>query len=488
VNPDPSWDQGPFGLTIYPYRLPCFRLCRVISKCLFPQLAVFEGCLFQQPEYACCVQSAIITLGPEHRPHGRFHGDPLRMKIAYLLSEYPTLGHTYLLREVRELRSLGWEIQTVSIRKPDSQPASTSSELEEELTSTRYVLDSGPYEFLAAHLATVLTRPRLYLRGLATAWRFGRCTRHPVLLAMAYFTEAVVAGRWLRNAGFEHVHSVYSTTVGLILARVFGMTLSMTIHGPDEFVNPRGFGMEEKIRAALFASAISCFGKSQIMLWSSPADWHKLEITPLGIDCDGWVPAPFRQHPVPFKLISVGRLAPVKGYALLLKAVAILTAEQREVCLTLVGDGPERPQLAQQAQDLGIADRVLFAGWKTQAELRDTYCDSEACVLSSFAEGIPVVFMEAMALGIPCVAPRITGIPELIRDGVDGLLVTPANVDELAAAIGQIMDMPEMRRQMALSSRQRVLDKYNLRKNVAHLAEVFNHYAGKNGGSLGSQS
>jgi glycosyltransferase involved in cell wall biosynthesis len=281
---------------------------------------------------------------------------------------------------------------------------------------------------------------------------------------------------------------VYSTTVGLILARVFGMTLSMTIHGPDEFVNPQGFGMEEKIRAALFASAISCFGKSQIMLWSSPADWHKLEITPLGIDCDGWVPASFRERPAPFKLISVGRLAPVKGYALLLKAVAILTAQQRDVRLTLVGDGPEHPQLAQQAQDLGIADKVVFAGWKTQAELRDLYLDSELCVLSSFAEGIPVVFMEAMALGVPCVGPRITGIPELIRDGVDGLLVTPGNIEELADAIGKMMDKPEMRRQMALSSRERVLDKYNLHKNVAHLAELLSHYAGTNGDFTGAQS
>ena len=410
------------------------------------------------------------------------------MKIAYLLSEYPTLGHTYLLREVRELRSLGWEIQVVSIRRPNPQSCSPSSEFEEELKSTRYVLGSGPFEYLAAQLTTFLTRPGLYVRGLTTAWRFGRYTRSPALFAIAYFTEAIVAGRWLQKAGFTHVHSVYSTTVGLILARVFGMTLSMTIHGPDEFVNPQGFGMEEKIRAALFASAISCFGKSQIMLWSSPADWHKLEITPLGIDCDGWVPASFRERPAPFKLISVGRLAPVKGYALLLKAVAILTAQQRDVRLTLVGDGPEHPQLAQQAQDLGIADKVVFAGWKTQAELRDLYLDSELCVLSSFAEGIPVVFMEAMALGVPCVGPRITGIPELIRDGVDGLLVTPGNIEELADAIGKMMDKPEMRRQMALSSRERVLDKYNLHKNVAHLAELLSHYAGTNGDFTGAQS
>jgi glycosyltransferase involved in cell wall biosynthesis len=264
--------------------------------------------------------------------------------------------------------------------------------------------------------------------------------------------------------------------------------LSITIHGPDEFVDPKRFGMEEKIHAAVFTSAISYYGKSQIMLSSSPGDWHKLEITRLGINCNDWIPATFRESPAPFNLISVGRLAPVKAYPLLLDAVAMLVARQRHVRLTLVGDGPERAQLSEQARRLGIADRVVFAGWKAQTELSALYRDSDVCVLSSFAEGIPVVFMEAMALGVPCVGPRITGIPELIRDGVDGLLVTPANIEELAAAIAEMMDHPEMRRQMAVSSRQQVIENYNLPKNVAHLAEVFNRYVGKAGDGLGMPS
>jgi len=410
------------------------------------------------------------------------------MKIAYLLSEYPTIGHTYLLREVRELRALGWDIQTISIRRPGSRPSSISTAETEELKSTWYILGSGWLEFLTAHVATFCTQPIRYLRGLATAWRFGRFTRCRSVFAMAYFSEAILAGRWLRKAGFTHVHSVFSTHVALIAARVFGFELSMTIHGPNEFVNPQSFEMEEKVRAALFVSCISHFGKSQIMLWSSPGDWHKLEITPLGIDCTGLAPVAFRERPAPFDLVSVGRLAPVKGYPLLLESVAILVTQRRDVRLTLVGDGPERSRLAEQACRLGISDRIVLVGWKTQDELRDLYQSSDVCVLSSFAEGIPVVFMEAMASGVPCVAPRINGIPELIRHGVDGLLVTPANVEELAAAIGQMMDNPGMRRQMALSSRQRVVEKYNLRENVAHLAEVFSRYAGKDGDRPGVQS
>ena len=403
------------------------------------------------------------------------------MKIAYLLGEYPTLGHTYLLREVRELRKLGCDIQTISIRRPDAHTWAMSAAESEEHKSTWYVLGSSWVEFLRAHLTTSWTRPVRYLRGLRTAWRFARSARHRSVYAMAYFTEALVAGQWLGKAGFTHVHSVFSSTVALILSRVFDVKVSMTIHGPQEFVNPIDFGIREKVRAARFVSAISHFGKSQLMLWSCPADWQKLEVTPLGIDCAGWVPVTFRECPTPFHLISVGRLAPAKGYPLLLEAVAALVSEGRDIHLTLVGEGPEHSQLADQARRLGIAHKIVFAGWKTQTELHDLYRTSDLCVLSSFAEGIPVVFMEAMALGVPCIAPRIAGIPELIRDGVDGFLVTPASVEELVAAIGQIMDQPALRQQMSLSSRERVAEKYNLRKNARHLAEVFSRYVPQKG-------
>ncbi len=238
--------------------------------------------------------------------------------------------------------------------------------------------------------------------------------------------------------------------------------------------------MAEKIRTARFASSISYFGKSQIMLWSSPADWHKLEITRLGVDSTGWVPAEFREHPEPFDLISVGRLAPVKGYPLLLEALAALIAEGRKLRLTLVGDGPEKSRLMAQAQQLGIEASVIFAGWKTQPELRELYRQSDVCVLSSFAEGIPVVFMEAMALGVPCIAPRITGVPELIEHGEEGLLVTPANIEELAGAIKEMVDNTELRRKMSAASRLKIDEKFNLTKNVAHLAEIFNRYVPQN--------
>jgi glycosyltransferase involved in cell wall biosynthesis len=218
--------------------------------------------------------------------------------------------------------------------------------------------------------------------------------------------------------------------------------------------------------------SISYFGRSQIMLWSSAKDWHKLAVTPLGVDATDWELAEFRERPAPFELIAAGRLVEIKGFPLLLDAVADLRRQGRDVQLTIAGDGPARQALEQQASRLGIADRIIFAGWKNQDELRTLYRRSDAYVMSSFAEGVPVVLMEAMATGVPCVAPRINGIPELIRDGMDGLLFTASDVAELVEAIGRLIDNPEMRRSMAESSRARVADKYDLRKNVERLAEV----------------
>lgn len=398
------------------------------------------------------------------------------MKLAYLLSEYPTLGHTYLLREVRQLRAMGWDIQTMAVRRPGTRPSPLSALEREELDCTWYIVGNGLFRHLLCHAVTFLTRPLHYLRGLATALRFGRFHPRNTLLAIAYFAEAVEAGHRLRKAGVTYLHSVYSTTVALILSRIFDIHLSMTLHGPGEFTNPEGFAIRDKVHAAELVCSISYFGRSQIMLWSSSEDWRKLQVTPLGVDTTGWKRAAFRERPSPFELISAGRLTEIKGYRLLLDAMAEWRKQGRDVRLTLAGDGPDRSALEEQARRLGIGDRVVFAGWKNQDELLELYRQSDAFVMSSFAEGVPVVLMEAMATGVPCVAPRINGIPELIRDEVDGLLFTVSDVEELVVAVGRVMDDPGLRQRMAESSPERVADKYDLRKNVQRLSELFGRW------------
>jgi glycosyltransferase involved in cell wall biosynthesis len=401
---------------------------------------------------------------------------PADKKLVYLLSEYPLLEHTYLLREVRELRRLGWDIQTISIRRPAKRSARLSADEEAELGKTWYIVDSSVMTHVASQFMTLLSRPVRYFRGLTTAWRYGGLHLRRFLLAHAYFLEAITAGRQLQKAGIRHVHSVYSTTVALILSRVFDVNLSMTLHGSAEFMDPQAFALADKVHSAQQVCSISYFGKSQIMVSAAHDDWHKLRVTPLGVDVREWSPPSFRENPRPFRLISIGRLVETKGCPLLLEAVARLRDRDRDVELTFVGDGPLHHTLEWRAQELGILGSVSFAGWRSQQEMRTLFAASDACVLASFAEGVPVVLMESMAAGVPCVAPRITGIPELIREGRDGLLFTPSNLDELVSAIAQLFDNPKLRQSLALSGRQRVCEKYDLFQNTLRLSEIFHQW------------
>ena len=202
--------------------------------------------------------------------------------------------------------------------------------------------------------------------------------------------------------------------------------------------------------------------------------FEKLETVRLGIDPEQFVAKP--RTPLDrsvFEVISVGRLAPEKAQRVLIDAVAHLVGEGRRVRLRIVGEGPERSALEKHIADTKTADVVRLEGALNQDQLKTLYRESDAFALASFAEGVPVVLMEAMAMEIPCVATRIAGIPELIQDGVDGLLATPGNTGEMATALAKLMGDRELRVQIGRAGRQKIIEKYNLSKNTALLAEVF---------------
>ena len=192
-----------------------------------------------------------------------------------------------------------------------------------------------------------------------------------------------------------------------------------------------------------------------------------------GVDPTGFAPRPFRATALPFEIICVGRLAPVKGQHLLIAAMAALVEEGRAVRLRFAGDGPERIALREDVERRGLSDRVKFEGNVNQDKLRDLYRESDALVLSSFAEGLPVVLMEAMAMEIPCVAPWVNGIPEIVTHETDGLLAPPGDAGALARAIGRLMDDTELRRALGEKARLKILEKFDLRRNTEHLADVF---------------
>lgn len=397
-------------------------------------------------------------------------------RLAYLVSEYPAISHTFILREVLRLRALGFAIRVASINSSSRVPDDLTASERAEAEATFYIKQAGLAGAARAHLRTLLRKPVAYLRGLIFALALAGTDLRQLLFALFYFTEALILGNWMESHDLAHVHVHFvnpASTVGLIASRIYAVGFSFTVHGPDEFYDVRGQRLREKIEGAAFVFCIGHFARSQLMKVSSPRHWRKLALAPLGVDLELFAPEPLTPPKDPFQLLCVGRLVPAKGQHVLIAAVDHLIRDGRNVSLCFVGDGPDRAGLEREAAARGLAGHITFAGNVNQDRIRHYYREAAAFVLASFAEGIPVVLMEAMAMGIPCVATMITGIPELIRDGIDGLLVMPSDDQALAQAIARLLDDSDLRRRLGAAGRLRVAAKYDLDKNVAHLAQLF---------------
>jgi len=394
-------------------------------------------------------------------------------KLAYLVSQYPAVNHTFILREIRELRQLGFDVRVISIRSVDRPLAALVPEELDEYQRTYYIKTASIGTIIGDHLATGIASPISYMKGLLHAIKLAPFRLREGLRHLGYFGQAVMVGRWMHRQGLRHVHTHFSSTVALFVNKVFPITFSMTMHGPDEFRDPAGFFLREKIGAASFVCAISDFARLQLEKCSPQSEWEKIEVARLGVDLSVFAPRPVCCAPERLEVLCVGRLAPAKAQHILIAAVERLIRSGRRLRLRLVGDGPDRKKLEDLVRQFGLTDCVAFEGSLNQTHVQELYAQTDLFVLSSFAEGVPVVLMEAMAMQIPCIATKIAGVPELIRDGVDGLLVAAGDEAGLAEAIARLQDDAALRKSLGKSARQRVNDEYNLHINVAHLGQVF---------------
>jgi colanic acid/amylovoran biosynthesis glycosyltransferase len=395
-----------------------------------------------------------------------------RIRLLYLIGQFPAINHSYLLAEIKHLREFGVDASVASISSPDRPPDKLSVDEREESQRTYYVKSVPTLKVAFLNVMEFVRHPLRYLRGLCFAIRLSRGSFARIVYQLAYFAEAVLVGRHMRERHLSHVHASFSATVSLIVVRTFPVTMSFGVYGFGELHNPSETQLEERIKGAVFVRSISRHGIGQLMLSCDRKEWPKLVYVPLGIDASQFMPTPARNASSTANILCVGRLAPEKGQALLLEAAAIVLASGQHMKLCFVGDGPDRTWLEFRAAELGIASSVEFAGWVGQDQLMARYADTDLFVLPSLAEGIPMVLMEAMAMEIPCVAPRITGIPELIEDGVDGMLYTVADVQELSTRIRQLLESTERRTQIGTQARHRVVQDYDMRRNTERFASV----------------
>lgn len=397
----------------------------------------------------------------------------MTLRIAYLTSQYPATSHTFIRREISALRAIGVAVDTFSVRAPSLSELKAPND-QAEAAGTYTLLRQSPLTFVSAQLREAFRHPARTFSTLALAFRHRPPGVKAALLSLAHFAEAMVLTAELRRRGIRHLHNHFANsgaTVGLLASRQVGIGWSFTIHGISEFDYPAGLLLGEKIAAASFVACVSYFGRAQAYRSVNSREWGKLSVVRCGLEL-GVLPTGEDPHGERLRLILVGRLSPEKGIGGLLQALALVPAAQRPR-LVIVGDGPMRAELDALVNELGLGELVSFVGRLPEAETLAEIARSDALVLPSFMEGLPIVLMEAMALGKPVIATRVAGVPELVTDGVDGLLFTPSKWDELAAKIATLAGDEGMRRRLGAAGPSRIATEFDIRLSAEALRRLF---------------
>jgi len=401
------------------------------------------------------------------------------VRLAFLTSQYPAASHTFIRREVEALRELGWSIDTFSVRRPGADEIISDADTA-EADGTYYLLNQSPGAYLAAHAAALFSRPGGYLSALKLALGHRAPGARGLFLGLAHFTESVLLARQLRKRRTTHLHNHFANsaaTVGLLASRLLGIRWSFTMHGISETDYPAGLMLGRKIEAAEFVACVSWFGRAQGMRLVGQDHWEKIHVVRCGLPFDR-LPLRDPTEANTRTMICVGRLSPEKGQAGLLLAFAKLRARHPELRLRLVGDGPDRASLESLAKELGLSDAMTFAGRLPEEDTLAEIARADLLVLPSFMEGLPIVLMEAMAVGVPVVASRVAGIPELVEDDVTGLLITPSHWDELASRIDFLLGDQAVRDRLTKQAKAKVATEFDTRKSAEQLAALFSDSGG----------
>ncbi len=400
-------------------------------------------------------------------------------RIAYFVSLYPAVSHTFIQREILGLRKRGMEIETFTVRRAD--PKTVLSETDKsEFHRTVAILPTSVGRLVAAHAVACLRRPGVYLRTLCESWQIGRWNLRASLYQLFYFAESMILLRECRKRKITHLH-VHFTDVAADVARYVAqytrttrlpITWSFSLHGSTEFFNLEKYHLDKKAQSASFVICIGEFARSQLMYATRPEDWSKYRIVHCGV-----TPASRRHdyasHDGPFRVLSVGRMDPVKLQNVLIDAIAMVRDSGVDVALTILGDGKMRAALEDQVRKHDLDRVVTMPGSVSLDEVYEQLAISDAFCLNSAMEGIPVSAMEAMTMGLPCALSAVAGVPELATDGVHALHVSPGSARELADAITALANDEELRRRLGEAAQVRIAESFNIERSCDDIKATF---------------
>jgi glycosyltransferase involved in cell wall biosynthesis len=397
------------------------------------------------------------------------------LKVAYLVNQYPTVSHSFIRREILALVAQGIEVERFSIRPPPTSLVDPADL--DEAKRTRVLLAGGALPLLAAFVYVACTQLGQLWTVLRAAVRLGIRSDRGVARHLIYVAEACLLLRWLRADGqISHLHAHFGTNsaaVAMFTRMLGGPRYSFTVHGPEEFDHPKELSLTEKISHASAVIAVSDFGRSQLYRWVPWADWKKVHVVHCGVDALFLAagPQPITENR---RLVCVGRLVPEKGQLLILDALTALAEEGVEVEVVFAGDGPLRAIMEERVRSRGLDGRVRITGWISGDTVRAEILGARAMLLPSFAEGLPVVLMEALALGRPAISTYIAGIPELVQEGVTGFLIPAGSLAALRSAIRRALDAsPADLAAMGRAGAAAVAERHDAKREAARLAELF---------------
>ncbi len=394
--------------------------------------------------------------------------------IAYLVNQYPKVSHSFIRREILALERQGVSVQRFAMRGWEAEVADADDEYER--ARTRYVLRGGVRSLLWPSLHAFLTAPFRFVEALKLTFRMARRADRSLAYHIVYLAQACLLRAWLQQSGVVHMHAHFGTNpaeVAMLVRVLGGPPFSFTVHGPEEFDKAEFLKLGEKIERSKFVVAISSYGRSQLYRWAGADAWPKIKVVHCGLE------AAFHSGgdvslPTEARLVCVGRLCEQKGQLLLIEAMHRLLLSGIAFQLVLAGDGEMRPDIERSIDRFGLRHAVRVTGWIGAAQVRSEILAARALVLASFAEGLPVVLMEAMALGRPVIATFVAGIPELVLDGDTGWLVPAGDVAVLADAIATCLAAaPEELSEMGRRGRARALARHDVDLSAARLAALF---------------
>lgn len=404
------------------------------------------------------------------------------MKLAYILNTYPQPSHSFIRRELAAIEAEGTPVLRLAMRRASVPLVDPLDHAEAERTG--YILDAGAFGLTSGLLRQAVKAPRVFGAALRLALRLGARSEAGRLRHLIYLAEACLVARAAREAGIDHMHAHFGTNaaaVACLTQALGGPGYSFTVHGPEEFDAPRALSLGTKTEHAAFTVAVSEFGRSQLCRWVEATHWPRLHVVHCGIETARFTePTPVPEGPV--RLVSIGRFSEQKGQLVLIAAMARLRAKGLDVSLHLVGDGEMRGVLEAAIAEAGLNDHVTLTGWLDEAGVRAELDAATALVMPSFAEGLPMVIMEAMAAARPVIATYIAGIPELVQPGKTGWLVPAGDDAALAQAVADMARVPiSTLREMGQAGRDRAMLRHDSAREAGKLLRYMQAVSGPAG-------